>query len=185
MRRELPVTALIGCPYSIINRTFEPRARYCMIVGREQHQKIEAMLKAIGLQVEVPVEIEVEGFKVQGVIDALDPIKYRIYEIKSERVTQKGFRQLVVYRDMLYLIEKRKYKIGFILYSGDSIKFIENFLYVPPVLEEWNKLVQVVRAIKEAGRLIRVECEDCKFCSLKGACKPEYRLTYKGLVKLP
>jgi len=155
-----------------------------MKVGKEQHEKIEKRLKEMGYEVEVPVQIEYKGYQVSGKIDALDRKHNIIYEIKSFNLSNKGFKQLMVYRDLLYLTQGKEFKVGFILYRGDRLEFVRNFLYLPPLLEAWKLVTLVVDAMIVEGELIRIECEDCKYCLLRDKCKPQYKYTRDGLKKV-
>ena len=181
MFKSISVTALLGCPYHILNRLYTREARFAMEVGRESHRRIQGELKRMGFEVEVPVEVEYRGVKIVGKIDAVDPKNKVIYEIKSQNVTRKGFKQLLAYRDLLYLRSRELYDVGFILYRGDRIQVVKAFLYLPPPLQVWKEITQVVDLILEEGKLPRVECEDCKYCELNGECTPEYKRTANGL----
>jgi len=187
MTEEKPaygVTTLVGCPYFTIKKTHVPELEYAYRFGREMHETIEDELRRMGLEVEVPVALELNKYKIIGKIDAIDRQTNTIYEIKPNRMNYKGFKQLLLYRDILYVLEKKRYRIGLILYRKGKFTFVKSFLHEPKLLSVLKYAIQVAEALYNNGEVIKIASEDCKYCKLRDVCKPDYTCINGRLVKL-
>ena len=175
--RRLPVTALVGCPYAVVNKQWKPELKYAFEAGAERHDEIQEILRRDGFETEVPVEYEYKGYTIAGKIDALHREKRLVAEIKSARVRLKYFFQLLAYRDILYAKEGVLYKPVLILYKPGSYTIVNSFLYLPPPGAVLDYMKRVIDVIEMLGRLPRVAGDDCKSCALAGSCRPEYRVS--------
>jgi len=180
------VTELVGCPYFSRAKLFKPEMEFALTYGKQKHEEVESLLAGLGLHVEIPIELELEidGYEVviAGRIDAMNPMKGYIYEIKSKNLTTRGVRQLFLYRDMLYVLTGKLWKPAFILYHGSGYTIIDSFLYTPEPLEVLNEVSKLIwRLIRD--RSIRVECEDCRVCALYPNCIPDYRFIGERLLE--
>lgn len=164
---------------------FKPELEYALKYGKMKHEKVESLLSSVGIHVEVPVELnlEIDGTEVtiSGRIDAVNPFKGYIYEIKSKNLTTKGLRQLLLYRDMLYVLTGKLWRIGFILYHGSGYTLVDGFLYLPEPLHMLRTVRNLIADLIR-DKSVRVACEDCRVCMLKGNCLPDYRYIGEKLV---
>ncbi len=184
---KISVTELVGCPFFSKSKAFKPEMEFALEYGKRKHEEVESLLTALGLHVEIPIELplEIDGEEVVivGRIDALNPHNGYIYEIKSKNLTTKGLRQLLLYRDMLYVLTGKLWKPAFILYHGSGYTVIDGFLYLPKPLEMLNTVRPLIERLLH-DKSVRVECEDCRVCSFYPNCLPDYRYLGEKLLEL-
>lgn len=169
---RVEVSALAGCPFKRVNKLFPPEMEYAMRVGQQRHREIEEVLRRLGYETEYQIVYRYAGIEVVGRADAVKHDPPIVAEIKSRNMGMSGLRQLLLYRDLLFLTRRREYRPVFILYEAGRARLEANFLWLPPVLTLWREAKKIVGWIASRGEWPRVRCDDCTTCTERGACRP-------------
>lgn len=182
---RIEVSWLSGCPYRRANKLHPPELRYAFATGSEKHRRLQEWLRKRGFETEYRIEYEWLGVKIAGKVDAIKHRPPLVIEIKSRNMGVSGLRQLLLYRDLLFLVAGREYRPALIIYNGDRYRLEANFLWVPPLLSIWREVKKVLAWVKARGELPRVRCDDCAACSARSECKPvmawtPYRISRTG-----
>ena len=175
--RRVEVKALAGCPYKYVNKLYPPELGYAMRVGSQRHREIETRLRLLGYETEYEVRYSYLGMEIVGKIDALKHDPPIVLEIKSSSLGMRDFRQLLLYRDILFLTTGKIYRPAFVIYEGDRVRLEANFLWLPPVLHMWKEVKKVILWIKSRGCYPRIRCDDCVNCLERDRCKPDLAYT--------
>ena len=171
--KKLEIKMLAGCPYKHVNKLYPPELEYAMRVGSQRHREIESKLRLIGYETEYRIEYSYLGMEIVGKVDAVKHDPPIVLEIKSSSLGMRDFRQLLLYRDILFLTTGKIYRPAFVIYEGDRIRLESNFLWLPPLLTMWREAKKVITWIKTKGVYPRVRCDDCVNCLERGRCRPD------------
>ncbi|RLE48307.1 MAG: hypothetical protein DRJ18_02230 [Candidatus Methanomethylicota archaeon] len=189
--KEFAVTEVVTCPYRYRYQLVTEEGRRAMDVGDAIHFLILEDLHNKGYEVEVPVEFrfDYDGEEVvlKGRIDAIK--NNTIYEIKSTEFKYYYIRQLLLYRDLLYVTTGKRYRIGWIFYrkQGNRVRY-----KVQPILDNYNLdygeylryVMTLIAWYIRKGYPVKLRDSYCIYCPLLNQCKADGEWRYLVMMTL-
>lgn len=170
-KKRISVKKLVLCP------SFEPSKDFEVVLkmAERNHSQVVEMLREKGYEVEVPVSVSTRNYVIQGRVDGVDRKRMRLAEVKPFKIDYSAVRQALMYRDMLFVVEGKLYRVVIYRYS----RVDDRMVVIPSmglnVLSEEVELMSMYREVMKVlnHSLFRIKCEVCERCKLASECTPQ------------